>query len=254
MWTTRPGEGPPLSRRISSVLSGAGWGFALGGLISMTLLVLPATPAMAGVSCTSVSYDTVVRYEANGRGVKVTSPGMAVYNGSVECARLSSINVYNTAVSRGVAVGWFEDPVNFCDLWGPTTGSNPVLVAMSFEANDYSWLHSPPTVSVGTDTFLVNDANQDGRWTYGHNGSNVWTSPNLTPFVTGLIYSYGSRGSTGDTSHSDFEGMLRMNSGQNWVAPTIVYEAGEQASNDPGARPCIYSDVHTAVKLNGTPC
>lgn len=82
----------------------------------------------------------------------------------------------------------------------------------------------------------------------------MWTSPNLSPFVTGLIYSYGSRGSTNDTSRSDFDGMLRMNSNQNWVAPTTVYEAGEQASNDPGARPCIYSDTHTAVKLNGTPC
>jgi hypothetical protein len=180
---------------------------------------------------------------------------MSVFNGSVDCARLSSIFIRNTTGTRQVEIGWYEDPVNFYDLCCATTSGAPKLLALSFEgSNDYSWLHNPPTVSEGTDTFSVSDSNQDGVWMFGHNGSNVWTSPDLGTFVTGLIFNNGGRGNTNNTSHAVFDGMLRMNSSQNWVAPTTVYEAGEALSNDPEARPCIYSDTHTAVKLNSTPC
>ncbi len=232
-------------RLLRSVAPGVAVGATLGGLAA-------AWGEARAAACSVDPLNTVVRLEPNGRGLKVSAPGMGVFDGDVDCSRVSSLWVENSTGSRHVEIGWYEDPVDYY-LCLPTTGTSPRIIALSYEGpNDYDCWGNPRTLSVGTDAFGVHDRDQDGVWRFVHEGALVWTSPDMGSFVTGLLYDNGERGNLENTAHADFDGLKRMGSGGRWVAPDSAYEVGY--SDDPGSKPCIYSATHTAVKLNDTPC
>jgi hypothetical protein len=184
--------------------------------------------------------------------VRVSNPGMGVYNGSVSCGRVSSLFVYNSLGTRWVEIGWYEDPNDLYSCIPPTVSSGPpkVLAYRKFDT-DEGCQQNPSTLSEGTDGFWVQDGNQDGKWNYYVKGTNVHTSQDLTPFVTGLLWNNGERLGTGNTAHADFDGMKRMDSSQTWKKWDSVID---YQSNDPGSHGCEYSATHQAIKLVGTAC
>jgi hypothetical protein len=226
-------------------------GAATGALLVVSLI--PSVPALAA-PCFSQPLNTVTLTVESRRGIKVSNPGMGVFDGNVDCSRVSSVLVYNSLFTRAVEIGWYEDPANNY-VCVPTTSGSPKILAFAYDGNDrFCWGNPTGTGSDATDPVEVHDANQNAIWVYKYDGSQVWTGPDLGSFTNGTLAGNGERGNEENTSHADFDGLKGMNHNQKWVATQGFYEAGESLSDDPGARPCFYSDTHTAVKLNGTPC
>lgn len=104
------------------------WWSALivAGTLTAMFTVLVGTSQAA--PCPDTNYNTVGRPDTNGRGNRVGSPGMYIYNNTITCARVSSIFVLNSSDTRFVEVGWYENPgdVFFCI---PTTSGPPKQLA-----------------------------------------------------------------------------------------------------------------------------
>lgn len=101
--------------------------------------------------------------------------------------------------------------------------------------------------------FSFDDKNQDGVWLMGHAGSNIWSSPDMSPFVTGIIDNNGERIGTADTAQSDFDGLQRMGADQqfvNWMNTS----KDTVESDDPGFKGCKKSNTHTNVIPNASNC
>lgn len=221
-------------------------------IFTISLLVgtaLPASATCPGDHTRNTAYQT----SADGRGVRVTNPGMGVYDGDITCSRVSSLIVCgNSSCSNYVEVGWYENPQSVYFCLDPTNGPVNEL-AFSAQGGIYRCLHSPGNISEGTDAFAMSDQNQDGVWNMSHAGSSIWTSPDLGNFNSGSVFNNGERSNTSNTPHADFNGLQRMDSNGNWQDWSST-SFSTAFSDDAGAHGCKYSDTHTAVKEDGTAC
>jgi hypothetical protein len=153
-----------------------------------------------------------------------------------------------------VEIGWYESPQGAYTCLDTTTGA---VKEEAFASNSgmNNCLHGPGSIPDGVvDTFSVKDTAQNGIWSYGHGGSTIWTSPSLGSFNSGMVINNGERLNTGNTAHADFNGLQRMDSSNNFVNWASTSLLGGGFSDDSGSHGCKYSDIHTAVKLNGTAC
>jgi hypothetical protein len=175
---------------------------------------------------------------------------MAIYDGNVTCGRVSSIFVYNSAATRYVEVGWYENPAGVYNCLPVTNGPPKVLAFYLLDGVAACW-GQPSTLSGGTTAgFWVDDNNQDAIWNFFYAGTNVYNSGKMSTFTTGILVNNGERLNTDNTAHADFDGMKRMNSSQQWVDWT----SATYSSNDSGMHGCYYSATHQAVKEVGTAC
>lgn len=90
-------------------------------------------------------------------------------------------------------------------------------------------------------------------WNYYRNGTDVWTSFDMSPFSGGSVYDNGERLNFSNTAHADFDGLKRMN-GQGQWGDWGNTQLNTDLTDDSGSHGCKYSNTHTAVKLDGTPC
>lgn len=243
-------------RRVSGFVV---WVVMTSALTLGTLAGLLASPAYACHDAGS-PWNTAYKSGTNGRGDRVSGLGMGVFDGNVDCGRVSSVFVYNSSLTRYVEVGWFESPQGaYSCIQDTGTGADPprILAFAQFDGMR-DCLNPAGSLSEGTQTFWVHDDNQDGIWKFYHSGTQVWTSFDMSPFTTGLLYDNGERLTFQNTAHADFDGLKRM-AGQNWVAwgsggSTDTTTLDTALSDDSGSHGCKYSNDHTAVKLNGTAC
>jgi hypothetical protein len=226
---------------------------SMGILLSMgtgfwSSTVLLGAPASA-VACLGSPYNTTAEPDTNGRGVQVSSPGMLIENKTVDCGRVSSLFDKNSADTRWVEVGWYEDQSVYVCI--PST-TNPWRLAFASLDGVNSCFIPSGGIGEGTDGFKVHDDNQDGIWKFSHEATNFWNSPDMGTFVTGTPISNGERVGTSDPAHSDFNGLKRMNSSQVFVNWSGTHE--RFTSDDPDYKLCVHSATHVEVKLNSNPC
>lgn len=194
----------------------------------------------------------------NGRGDRVNNPGMSVFNDAIDCGRVSSIFVSNSTGTTFAEVGWYEDPSGgtwdySCILssFGP-----PRELAYAVQAGMLPQCDQDNAdISAGVDSFVVKDPNQDGIWTYEHDGVTIWTSQDISPFNSGLLVSNGERAGTGndDPAKSEFDGLDRLGPSNNWVPWTSPSEYTPY-SDDPDYKDCIDSDTHIRVIKSSNQC
>jgi hypothetical protein len=215
------------------------------------LLLTSAQPAFA--ACGTHILNTAYQASANGRGERVSNPGMGVYDGAVTCSRISSLILCGNAMCTNyVEVGWYEDVgVGYACL--DSTGGPVKELAFALKGNTIGCLHNPSSISEGTDGFTMNDENQDGVWHFQHSTVGIWNSPDLGNFNSGSLFTNAERGDTTNTPHADFDGLGREDDSNNWSAWQNT-SFSNSMSDDDGAHGCKYSDSHVAVKLDGTPC
>lgn len=228
-----------LRRRGSLLLS-----MALGAVSTFAIL---ASPAFATHDCPS-SHRVIFSPDTNGRGVRVSGPGMRVSDTVVECARASTLSVVNSSETRFVEVGWYEEAVDVTPC--PQTSGNPrILVAKGING---VFTCDPDVIGPDTitnaptdDGFWVHDDNQDGNWDYYHNGSFLGFF-GLGSFITGDPRAQGERKSTHDSMYALHDGLKRMNSSKSWVSwtgTTIIVD------DDADYRGCVRSNTKVEVKL-----
>lgn len=217
------------------------------------VIALRSTAAMAA-PCPGATLNTVTSPDTNGRGVRVTNPGLLVENDAVQCVRVASIGVNNVSGMTYVEVGWYEDPAGEADFpCIPTTSGTPKVIAFAAQNGTVAGCWQTPVTASGTDSFTVHDDNQNGLWTFLHLGGLVWTSPNLSPFVTGIIVSNAERSDLDDGAHADHDGLQRMGSGATWTNWQGTFR-NTSYDDDPGYKPCIHTSTHVEAKLNSHTC
>lgn len=239
-----------LSQRIGSigallamVMLGAAVGFAWAGLA--------ATDAAAVCADSGAPFASGYQGAPNGRGVRVNNPGMTVFDGT-QCGRVSSIFVYNSTGTRWVEIGWFEDGDNHYTCIPTTSGPPKELAFWKFD-NTNGCLTNPATLNGGSvQEMSIQDENQNGVWHYRRNQNVIFTSANLSPFVTGLPWNNGERlTNPAGTPHAVFNGMKRMGADQQWSPWTSLVQYD---SSDSGAHGCAYSVTYQEIKLLSQPC
>jgi len=229
-----------------------GLAFLAGFVMTSGWILLTAGPASA-VTCVDV-LNTTDEAGANGRGNRAENPGMHIYNDTIECGRASSLFVKNATETKFVEVGWFEDPVGGLfdyNCLGETTGPPRLFAFVDTGASrSCSW---GMELSVGDDGFTLKDPDQNGRWTFGHAGSNFYISPDLGSFNSGLLRTNGERGGNGnEPARSEFAGLDRMDDANNWSAWQNPFEAW--TSDDPGFHDCIDNGHHIRVINDSNTC
>jgi len=224
----------------------------LAGFMMVGGVLLFQMHAAYAVTCLSNLYNTTDEASADGRGNRVFGPGMRIYNDNVVCGRVSSLFVKNATETKFVEVGWYEDPIdtNFDYQCLGTTSGPPELFAFVDTGTGYA-CSLGETLS-GVDSFSVRDQNQDGVWTFGHEGDDFYTSPDLGSFNSGLLRTNGERAGNGnEPARSEFDGLDRLDS-SGWSPWQGTFEAS--TSDDPDFHDCIDSDHHVRVIRDGTTC
>jgi hypothetical protein len=221
------------------------------GAITVLLIV----PARADAPCPApgAPLNTVMEASANGQGNRVINPGMAIYNDKISCGRVSSLIVRSPDLTDFVEVGWFEDPSPNDYICIPTTSGPPRELAFAGLDGMNDCLGNPANIQEGTDSFSVDDLNQDGRWSLLHKKSTIWTGPSMGSFNSGIIRNNGERLSSGDPARSDFNGLQRADKlgvWQDWQNPSENFSV----SDDPDFYGCVITSIHTDVRRNATPC
>lgn len=77
-------------------------------VVASLLVLTSASTALASCHDFGSPWNTV--YQPGGSswlGVRVSGPGMGVYDGDVDCGRVSSLFVTNGPITRWVEVGWY---------------------------------------------------------------------------------------------------------------------------------------------------
>lgn len=229
--------------------------YAVTVATAMAVAVL-APPVLAGCQVGLDPLNTIDRPDKGGRGVRVIDPGMHVFDTSVPCGRASSILDINSAETRFVEVGWFENtgPVYGCV---PTTSGAPRQLAFAWFDGAPSCLTTPDSIPGGQwDHFRVQDSNQDGVWGFYHKKDDtwdlIWASPDMDPFVTGFLWSNGERATTDDSARAVFKGLQRMINSTDYRDWAGTFE--EDDSDDGGWKDCIVTNTHVKVIPNSESC
>jgi hypothetical protein len=218
------------------------------------LVLTSARPAFA--SCGSSILNTAYQAAADGRGERVFDPGMGVYNGDVTCSRISSLILCGNAMCTSyVEVGWYEDVGLGYACLDSTSGPVKELAFAVKSGASPSCLHNPASINDANspDVFQMMDQNQDGQWSFSHDLSNIWNSPDLGNFNSGSEFTNAERGDTTNTPHADFDGLQRQDNNNVW-SDWQDTSFSSAFSDDSGAHGCKYSDKHVEVKLVGTAC
>jgi hypothetical protein len=225
--------------------------FMLGTIWGVVWAGFAATEAAAVCADPGSPFASGFQGAPNGRGVRVNNPGMTVFDGT-QCGRVSSIFVYNSMGTRWVEVGWFEDGDNHYGCLPTTSGPPKELAYWKFDTAE-GCLTTPTTPSGGSQhNFSIQDENQNGVWDYRRNTNVIFSSANLSPFVTGLPWNNGERlTNPAGTPHAVFNGMKRMGADQQWKPWTSIVQ---YLSSDSGAHGCQYSVTYQEVKLLSQPC
>ncbi len=228
----------------------------LSALIGAGVVLLVARPAHATLTCfdplTHGPWNTVDEAAANGRGNRVSDPGMFIYNDPVQCGRASSLFVKTHDETEFVEVGWYEEESYVYSCVHFTNGQ-PKLFGEAYNNGVVGCTSGPPLTSGQSDSFTVTDVNQDGKWLFGHGGANFWTSPDLGSFNSGLLRSNGERFAPDpEPARSEFNGLKRMDASNTWSAWTGPMEGDSQSSDDPDFEDCIDAPDHIRVVRNGT--
>lgn len=203
---------------------------------------LLGTQQSQAVTC-NLHVGVAVKPDTNGRGVRFAAPGMRIWDDNVECARVSSLQIFNSAETRFVEVGWYEDQNNIDCL--PTAGG-PRRLGFAFDDGLFWCFPASSSISTGQKSFAVEDINQNGVWQYWHAGTNFWGSPDMGSFVTGIINNNGERFGSQDSAKADFDGLQRMGpsgSWSPWHTPTLKIDT------DPTYNFCFFSETHTSVDI-----
>jgi hypothetical protein len=177
---------------------------------------------------------------------------MAIYDGTPTCGRVSSLFVTNSSGTRYVEVGWYEDPQGTYNCIPKTTGA-PRALAFSYNNGIRGCKTTGPDLAEGNQSFYIQDPNTDGVWQFFRAGTQIWQSPDLTPFSSGIVMSNGERQTYDYTPAATFNGLQRMASSGSWGNWHSTQKLGPP-SDDLGAHFCWYSDTYTAVKLSETAC
>jgi hypothetical protein len=178
---------------------------------------------------------------------------MYVYDLSIDCGHVSSLIARNSSYTRFVEVGYYENAQGDYECLDTTSGHPRVLLYAEIGGTRYCKHNTQNPVAGQYDGFRVQDANQDGLWTYYWNDVDQWQSPNMGTFVTGLLENNGERLNGSDSARADFDGLKRMNSVADWVnwdGTTLI----SAQSDDYGFMGCKDSDIHTRVVRNSDGC
>lgn len=219
-------------------------GACVGFAASVRVGTSEATPA-----CTTLPFHgNVVFKEDNGthRGERVANPGMTIFNGSVECIRLSTIDVYSDDRNQ-IEIGWFEDPHQLLQCSNfPAGGTSPHLFTVPTKFGTQYCPSNPTTLTNTTMDVAIRDDNLDGIWSFLHNGSGTgWTGPTLT-FSVGQILTNGERWGTQDAAIADFNGLQYRTQNLTWASWT---NAVAWCDSDPDYN--NVKDSNTHVEVNG---
>jgi hypothetical protein len=221
-------------------------------IVGSTFLIMTATAALA---CHDPGSPWNTVYKPGGTdwwGNRVSGPGMGVFDGNVDCGRVSSLFVTNGPITRWIEVGWYESPQGTYSCI-PTTSGPPKILAFAVFDGMVDCKNPSANIGEGTDGFWVHDKDQDGVWKFFRNGNQVWTSFDMSPFNSGTLYNNGERLNFNNTAHADFDGLKKMLHQGNW-ADWNNTSLDTDLFDDSGSHGCKYSDTHTAVKLNETLC
>ncbi len=172
---------------------------------------LAATDAAAVCADPGAPFASGFQGAPNGRGMRVNNPGMTRSSTGLSAvgSRRSSCT---TPRARG---GWWRST-------GSRTGTTTTVASPQRPARPRSsrtgsstpprgCLTTPTTLSGGSQhNFSIQDENQNGVWDYRRNTNVIFSSANLSPFVTGLPWNNGERlTNPAGTPHAVFNGMKR---------------------------------------------
>ncbi|MGH3008350.1 MAG: hypothetical protein ACRDLM_02920 [Gaiellaceae bacterium] len=224
----------------------------LGALIGSTAAWF-AFPAIASASTCgdgTTHYNAAVNESSGDHyGVRVTNPGMYIYNHLVGCTEVSSMEVIGIT-GDDAEVGWIQnaDGVVNCNATGD--GAERVIAAWVTANTSHCTQHGYLTANQ-SDTFAVwSDAGSGGSypWTFVHDGNNVQLAD--LDFRLGLIATNGERHSSYDSAQSLFDGlqMGHDSSWNPWAAENCLTDSDPDYNNQ------AQSATHVTVTTNPTYC
>jgi hypothetical protein len=233
--------------RVSRLGVTAFAGFGAGVIAASTFVVLTATPALA-VTCTAghgVSADNGLQL---GYGNRVTNPGIAVRNTSVNCLRNSNVKIYDPGnTDTWVEVGWYDCGSSGCAADCDQVTSSHVLV--------YRAINGTPTCKPGTpatpvtsppndgNTFKVANPDHDNTFEY------FWETSSQGSYFVGFSHGFlfagvGERHYSGDSAYGEHKELGYLGSAGNWN--TWADTSGRSDVADYVY--CEYSKKHVASK------
>jgi len=209
------------------------------------LLAYPAIAHAAGTCGQDVTYNSEAWDGGTGHnGVRVSNPGMYIYNFTEGCRQISSIG--SVAPDNDEAeIGWLNvaSGVSNCGITGDNT---PRLMTVYVNGGAYTCsLHGTLTANQSDDFSVWGD--RSDLWTWAHNGSNVIT--HTLDFRDSISATNGERHSTYDSAESLFNGMQNGTS-PNWNAWTNSECYG---GNDPDYTVVLHSATDISV-ARGSGC
>jgi hypothetical protein len=224
---------------VLSVMLGCVLGFVLSS---------STRSASASDGCPGGDYHEQASPTTNGRGVRTSGNGMRVSNTWVGCERVSSIGV-EASGGDFVEVGWYEIGPELSGLayCAGTDGRPRTFVYVRvFGVDDCFEFGYINTEGLGQN-LRAQDLERDETWEFYRNAQFLISlSTNMS---SGPGIAQGERQNLHNSIYSEFQGLQRMNTNQQWVNWTGTSTGGSTINNDPEYGVCIPSSTHVTVDL-----
>lgn len=225
--------------------------FVLGFTAVAAFAVLTAGPA-AAVTCTELGHGVLTDDSTQtGYGDRVTNPGIAVRDTSLNCVRVSSVLVVDPGnAGTFVEVGWQDTCGIDIQCGGPCdeVTSPHVLVYRNINGTPTCKSGTPatPVTSSPNDgsTFKVSNPDHDNTFEY------FWGTASQGSYFVGFSHGFlfggvGERHNSGDSAWGHHDGLGYLGSAGSWNP-----WANTEGSSDvePDYYYCWYSDTNVASK------
>jgi hypothetical protein len=199
---------------VVAVLAGAG----IGAAVALSAAV-PKSEA-AGANC-GINYNVVgaMNYGGEHRGERVHgSLGMKTYSPSIDCAHLSTIDIYQDA-SDQLEVGYQSSTSNtalYCASSDNHGQSSYYFYAKEVNGAQVCKGSTDSPSRLSWHTYTVEDGNADDVWQWWRDDISQWGPTTINGFQFGyLLYNGERHGTTGDSAQASFRG-LQFESSNGW--------------------------------------
>jgi hypothetical protein len=218
-------------------------GVVIGGTAAWWGFPSVAHAATCDVHYNVVATDSVSNHGHN--GVRVSNPGMYIYNYTAYCVHDSSL-LSEATTGDWAEVGW-RDPATGYQACGVTGDNTPHILVTWVNGGVYTCHQYGALTANQSDDFSVWGDSSD-LWHWAHNGSNITT--HTLDFRASYSFTNGERHSSYESAEALFDGMQNGTS-PNW---NVWTSSACFSDNDPSYNNQLQSHTKISVSQGASQC